>query len=56
MRFSTRTIRVGQKPDSEHGAVINPIYQSATFAWENLDTMPKHDYTRVTNPNRSILE
>ena len=56
MRFSTRTIRVGQKPDAEHGAVINPIYQSATFAWENLDSMPKHDYTRVTNPNRSILE
>lgn len=56
MRFSTKTIRVGQKPDGEYGAVINPIYQSATFAWENLDTMPKHDYTRVTNPNRSILE
>lgn len=43
-------------PDREHGAVINPIYQSATFAWENLDSMPKHDYTRVTNPNRSTLE
>ncbi len=56
MRFSTRSIRVGQRPDREHGAVINPIYQSATFAWENLDTMPKHDYTRVTNPNRSTLE
>ncbi len=56
MRFSTKTIRVGQKPDSEHAAVINPIYQSATFAWDNLDTIPKHDYTRVTNPNRSVLE
>lgn len=56
MRFSTRTIRVGQRPDREHGAVINPIYQSATFAWQDLDTMPKHDYTRVSNPNRSTLE
>ncbi len=56
MRFSTRTIRVGQHPDAEHRAVINPIYQSATFSWENLDTMPRHDYTRVTNPNRSSLE
>jgi cystathionine beta-lyase/cystathionine gamma-synthase len=56
MRFSTRAIRVGQQPDREHAAVINPIYQSATFAWENLDTMPRHDYTRVTNPNRSSLE
>jgi len=56
MRFSTRTIRIGQDPDKEHGAVITPIYQSATFAWENLDTMPKHDYTRVVNPNRTSLE
>ncbi|MCC7433258.1 MAG: PLP-dependent transferase [Methanoregulaceae archaeon] len=56
MRFSTRTLRIGQDPDREHGAVINPIYQSATFVWENLDTMPKHDYTRVVNPNRTALE
>lgn len=56
MRFSTRTLRIGQDPDREHGAVINPIYQSATFVWENLDTMPKHDYTRVVNPNRTSLE
>lgn len=56
MRFSTRTIRIGQDPDQDHGAVITPIYQSATFVWENLDTMPKHDYTRVVNPNRSSLE
>lgn len=56
MRFSTRTLRIGQDPDREHGAVINPIYQSATFVWEKLDTMPKHDYTRVVNPNRTALE
>lgn len=56
MRFTTKTIRVGQCPDGDHGAVISPIYQSATFAWQDLDTMPRHDYTRVSNPNRSQLE
>ncbi|MFY9234289.1 MAG: PLP-dependent aspartate aminotransferase family protein [Fimbriimonadaceae bacterium] len=56
MRFSTKAIRVGQDPDSDFRAVINPIYQSATFAWEDLHTIPKHDYTRCANPNRTALE
>lgn len=56
MRFSTKAIRVGQTPDSQHRAVINPIYQSATFQWESLDVVPKIDYSRCANPNRHILE
>lgn len=56
MQFTTRTIRVAQNPDKEAGAVIQPIFQSATFAWADLDSMPQHDYTRVSNPNRSSLE
>lgn len=56
MRFATRSIRVGQEPDSAFGAVINPIWQSSTFAWPNLEAIPKFDYTRVANPNRATLE
>lgn len=56
MRFATRSIRVGQEPDSAFGAVVNPIWQSSTFAWPNLEAIPKFDYTRVANPNRSTLE
>lgn len=56
MRFTTKAIRVGQTPDTDYKAVINPIYQSATFAWEDLQTVPKHDYTRCANPNRTTLE
>jgi cystathionine beta-lyase/cystathionine gamma-synthase len=56
MRFSTKAIRIGQTPDKQHRAVINPIYQSATFQWEDLDHVPKVDYTRCANPNRSALE
>lgn len=56
MNFATKAIRVGQDPDSDHGAAINPIYQSATFVWKNLDDLPKFDYTRVSNPNRETLE
>jgi len=56
MRFSTKAIRVGQTPDTQHRAVINPIYQSATFQWEDLHHIPKIDYTRCANPNRQSLE
>jgi cystathionine beta-lyase/cystathionine gamma-synthase len=56
MRFSTKAIRVGQTPDTQHRAVINPIYQSATFQWTDLDNVPAIDYTRCANPNRGSLE
>lgn len=56
MKFATKAIRVAQDPDIQHGAVINPICQSATFAWRSLDEIPQFDYTRVSNPNRDSLE
>lgn len=56
MRFATRAIRVGQEPDSQHRAVVPPIWQSSTFVWESLDDVPEIDYTRVSNPGRISLE
>ena len=56
MRFATRALRVGQNPDGPYRAVIPPIYQSATFAWEDLDHVPNIDYTRCHSPNRKVLE
>lgn len=56
MRFATKAIRVGQDPDSDFRAVVTPLYQSATFGWEDLDHIPSVDYTRCTNPNRLVLE
>ncbi|MBN9503029.1 MAG: cystathionine gamma-synthase [Armatimonadetes bacterium 55-13] len=56
MRFATKPIRVGQELDSDHRAVIQPLYQSATFGWASLNDVPKIDYTRCQNPNRLSLE
>ncbi len=56
MRFATRAIRVAQDPESCFGSVIPPLYQSTTFAWQDLDTIPSIDYTRCQNPNRKMLE
>jgi cystathionine beta-lyase/cystathionine gamma-synthase len=56
MRFATKALRVGQELDPKYRAVIQPLYQSATFGWEDLDHIPKIDYTRCANPNRQTLE
>ncbi|MFN3684665.1 MAG: trans-sulfuration enzyme family protein [Fimbriimonadaceae bacterium] len=56
MRFATKAIRVGQNPDSDYRAVVNPIYQTSTYSWSSLAEVPPVDYTRCANPNRHILE
>lgn len=56
MRFATKPIRVGQDLDQDHRAVIQPLYQSATFGWNSLSEIPAIDYTRCQNPNRQTLE
>ncbi len=56
MKFATKALRVAQDLQGPYKPVIPPIYQSATFGWENLDTIPKFDYTRCANPNKSTLE
>ena len=56
MRFATKALRVGQELDPKYRAVIQPLYQSATFGWEDLDHIPEIDYTRCQNPNRKTLE
>jgi cystathionine beta-lyase/cystathionine gamma-synthase len=56
MKFSTKTIRLGQEPTPPYRAVIPPIYQAATFGWENLEVAPQFDYSRVGNPTRAALE
>ena len=56
MKFATKALRVGQDLQGSYKPVIPPIYQSATFGWDNLDTLPKYDYTRCGNPNKGVLE
>jgi cystathionine beta-lyase/cystathionine gamma-synthase len=56
MKFATKALRVAQDLQGPYKPVIPPIYQSATFGWDDLDTLPKFDYTRCGNPNKGILE
>lgn len=56
MRFATKAIRIGQDPEREHKSVTYPIYQTATFAWDQCEAEPPIAYSRVANPNRNVLE
>ncbi len=54
--FATRAIHAGQEPDSATGAVIVPIYQTSTFAQEDVGVHKGYEYARSGNPTRAALE
>lgn len=56
MDFETKAIHVGQEPDSATGAVIVPIYQTSTFAQEEVGKHKGYEYSRSGNPTRAALE
>jgi len=55
-RFETRAIHDGQDPDPATGAVITPIYQTATYAQTAPGEHRGYDYSRTVNPTRTALE
>jgi cystathionine gamma-lyase len=56
MGFSTDAIHAGQQPDPTTGAVIIPIYQTSTYAQEELGKNKGFEYGRTHNLTRASLE
>ncbi len=56
MGFSTDAIHAGQKPDPVTGAVITPIYQTSTYAQDELGRHKGFEYGRTHNLTRAALE
>ncbi len=56
MGFSTDAIHAGQTPDPVTGAVITPIYQTSTYAQEELGKNKGFEYGRTHNLTRQSLE
>ncbi|HED08034.1 MAG TPA: cystathionine gamma-synthase [Ignavibacteria bacterium] len=56
MGFSTDAIHSGQEPDLKTGAVITPIYQTSTYAQEELGKHKGYEYARTQNLTRESLE
>ena len=60
----TDSVHAGAKPDRLYGGVSVPIYQSSTFAFENVEqgarrfkgAEPGYIYTRMGNPTVAALE
>jgi cystathionine gamma-lyase len=53
--FETRQVHAGYEPD-EQGAVVPPIYNSVTYAYESPDEqIGTHRYTRMSSPTRAAL-
>ena len=56
MKLDTKIVRASSKPDKATGAVVPPIYQTATYVLEEIGKDKGYDYTRASNPSRQLLE
>ncbi|MFD0915637.1 O-acetylhomoserine aminocarboxypropyltransferase [Pseudahrensia aquimaris] len=62
--FDTLAIHAGAQPDPATGARITPIYQTASFVFDDVDHAASlfglqafgNIYTRITNPTTAVLE
>lgn len=54
--FETLAIHAGQPPDPATGAVVPPIYQTSTYAQEEVGVHKGYEYSRTANPTRAALE
>ena len=56
LKFDTKVVRSSSIPDKTTGAVVPPIYQTATYVLEEVGKDKGFDYTRASNPTRQLLE
>ena len=56
MKFDTKVVHAGIRPDPTTGSIVPPIYQTATYVLEEVGRDKGFDYTRSSNPTRQVLE
>ncbi|MCX8514883.1 MAG: hypothetical protein RL017_655 [Pseudomonadota bacterium] len=54
--IATRNIHSGTIPDPYTGAILPPIYQTATYALDEIEQHKGYTYSRVSNPGVTMLE
>ena len=62
--FATRAVHAGAQPDPGTGARITPIYQTASYVFDDVEQAASlfnlhsfgHVYSRLSNPTVSVLE
>ena len=56
MKFNTKTIHGGQKPEETTGSVMPPVFLTSTFAQTSPGQHKGYGYARGANPTRTALE
>ena len=56
MKFDTKVVQAGITPDPTTGAIVPPLYQTATYVLEEVGKDKGFDYTRSSNPTRQLME
>lgn len=56
LRFATRVVHGGQRPDPLTGAVMTPIYATSTYRQSSPGVHQGYDYARTRNPTRDALQ
>ena len=56
MKFGTKTIHAGVKPDPSTGAIMTPIFQTSTYVQSAPGVHKGYAYARTKNPTRDVLE
>jgi len=56
MRFSTKCIHAGIDPDPSTGSIMTPVHLTSTYVQQELGVNKGFEYSRVSNPTRSVLE
>ena len=56
MKFNTKTIHGGQKPEATTGSVMPPVFMTSTYAHANPGEPQEYEYSRGGNPTRTALE
>lgn len=54
--FETLAIHAGQVPDPSTGAIMTPIYQTATYVQPAIGVHKGYEYSRTGNPTRTAYE
>ncbi len=54
--LETLAVHAGVEPDPATGAVMTPIYQTSTYAQEDVAQHKGYEYSRTDNPTRTALQ
>ena len=54
-KLATIAVRQGIESDTQHGAVVPPIYLSTNYSFDGHKNPREFDYSRSGNPTRTIL-